>query len=140
MATTFYRIAAVLLVLFAAAHTAGFLTFVPGPPEGVAVRDAMRSVVFLFGSKPANYQAMYNGFGLTVSAYLLFSAVLSWQLGTLAQTFAPVIARISWSFFAVQVATLVLCAIYFSAPQIITAAIVAIVVGIATLLVQRSSP
>jgi len=40
-AVTLYRIASVLLVLFAAGHTFGFLKFKPSSAEGLAVRDAM---------------------------------------------------------------------------------------------------
>ncbi len=36
--TLLYRIAAALLLLFAAGHTLGFLAFKPPSPEGLAVR------------------------------------------------------------------------------------------------------
>lgn len=45
-ATLLYRIASVLLLLFAVGHTIGFLNFKPPTPEGVAVRDAMNNVHF----------------------------------------------------------------------------------------------
>lgn len=44
-----YRIASVLLVLFAAGHTFGFLKFKPPTAEGLAVRDAMNNVHFQVG-------------------------------------------------------------------------------------------
>jgi len=45
-ATLLYRIASVLLILFAAGHTIGFLNFTPPTAEGIAVRDAMQNVQF----------------------------------------------------------------------------------------------
>jgi hypothetical protein len=43
-ATLLYRIASVLLLLFALGHTVGFLKFKPPTAEGVAVRDAITNV------------------------------------------------------------------------------------------------
>ena len=53
-ATILYRIAAVLLILFAVGHTLGFLSFKPASAEGQAVRDAMNSVRFDFNGSPAH--------------------------------------------------------------------------------------
>ena len=47
-ATLLYRIAAVVLLLFAAGHTFGFLSFRPKSAEGLAVYNAMHSVPFDF--------------------------------------------------------------------------------------------
>jgi hypothetical protein len=57
-ATLLYRIASVLLALFAAGHTVGFLKFKPPTPEALAVRDAMRNVHFPVGGS----QFTYRGF------------------------------------------------------------------------------
>ena len=65
-ATLLYRIAAVVLLLFAAGHTFGFLKFQPPTPEGVAVRDAMDNVQFKLGSRSYTYGDFYRGFGLFV--------------------------------------------------------------------------
>ena len=82
--TLLYRIAAVLLVLFAVGHTLGFMTFKPHSTEGMAVREAMTTVHFEFRGKEYSYGNFYRGFGLTVTAYLLFSAFLAWYLGDVA--------------------------------------------------------
>ena len=75
--TLLYRIASILLVLFAAGHTAGFLRFVPPSAEGIAVRDAMHNVRFALHGGSYSYGGFYDGFGLSVSVYLLFSAFLA---------------------------------------------------------------
>lgn len=45
-ATLLYRIASILVLLFALGHTVGFLKFKPPTAEGIAVRDAMANVHF----------------------------------------------------------------------------------------------
>src|SRR5215471_17328674 len=117
-ATLLYRIAAVLLLLFATGHTIGFLSFTPPTPEGVAVRDAMNSVHFQVRTHSYTYGNFYRGFGLFVTAYLLFSAFLAWQLGSLAVKYAPAVHLVGWMLCAVQTANLILSSMYFSAPQV----------------------
>jgi hypothetical protein len=81
-ATVLYRVSAVILLLFAAGHTLGFLTFKPPSAEGLAVREAMNSVPLQVGGQTFTYGGFYRGFGLFVSTYLLFCAYLAWHLGT----------------------------------------------------------
>ena len=81
--TWLYRIAAILLILFATAHTFGFLKFVPPTSEGRAVLDGMNTVSLQPGSI-YTFGGFYRGFGLFATAYLLFSAYLAWYLGSLA--------------------------------------------------------
>jgi hypothetical protein len=79
--TLLYRIAAFVLVLFAAGHTLGFLKFKAPTPEGVAVQQAMDNVRFHLGARNYTYGDFYRGFGLFCTAYLLFGAFLAWHLG-----------------------------------------------------------
>ncbi len=108
-----YRIAAVVLVLFAAGHTFGFLGFRPESAEGLAVYHAMNSVHFDFNGAPRSYAEFYLGFGLLVSAYLLFCAVLAWHLGALAASQPRAIGVMAWAFVLVQLVNLVLSVLYF---------------------------
>ncbi len=112
-ATLLYRVAAVLLVLFAGGHTLGFMGFKPPTAEGLAVRDAMASVHFKFQGASHSYGKFYTGFGLTVTAYLLFSAFLAWYLGDLAASQPQSIGPLAWAFVAVQLACLGLSFAYF---------------------------
>jgi len=61
-ATLLYRIASVLLLLFALGHTVGFLKFKPPTAEGVAVRDAMTNVHFQVSGRDYTYGGFYRGF------------------------------------------------------------------------------
>lgn len=130
-ATLFYRIAAVLFVLFAAGHTFGFLKFTPPTPEGIAVRDSMKNVHFHVGSRDYSYGGFYDGFGLYISAYMLFSAFLAWQLGRIAAASPHAVGAIGWSFFVLQVIGLGLSIVYFAPVTAILSGIVALCLGLA---------
>jgi hypothetical protein len=95
-ASMFYRIAAVLLLLFAAGHTLGFRQ--NNPEWGAdAVLGLMRSVHFDAQGFTRTYWDFFSAFGLFVSVFLLFAAVLAWLLGGLpAETLARV-RSIAWA-------------------------------------------
>jgi hypothetical protein len=128
-AKSLYRSSAVLFVLFAAGHTLGFLRFRPTNPDALAVRDAMTNVHFQVGHASFTYGGFYTGFGLYIMLYMLFSAVLSWQLGNLALSAPQSIRSLSWIFFGVQVAGLVLSLVYFSAAPAVFSGLVAACLG-----------
>ena len=87
-ASTLYRIAAVLMVLFAIGHTVGFLQH--DPSWGVdTLLSSMKSIHFNIQGFSRSYWDFFVGFGLFVTVFLLFAAVLAWQLGGLpAETLA----------------------------------------------------
>ena len=95
-ASMFYRIAAVLLLLFAAGHTLGFRQ--SDPKWGVdALLGSMRSIHFDAQGFTRTYWDFFSAFGLFFSVFLLFAAVLAWQLGGLpAESFARM-RRTAWA-------------------------------------------
>ena len=138
-ATLLYRIAAVLLILFAAGHTVGFLRFTPPTAEGVAVRDSMDNVSFHAFGRTLTYGGFYRGFGLFVTTFFLFSAFLAWYLGGLAGTDPKAIGSLGWVFVLLQLVSLVLSLIYFAPPPAVFSLLIAVCVGWAALLVQRTA-
>ena len=81
-ASRFYRIASVLLLLFALGHTLGFRHV--DPRWGIdSIIGALRSTHFNAQGFNRTYWDFFTGFGLFVTVLLLFIAVLSWQLGGL---------------------------------------------------------
>lgn len=81
-ASVFYRVAAVLMVLFAVGHTVGF--FQSDPKWGVdTLLASMRSIHFDVQGFSRTYWDFFVGFGLFVTVFLLFAALLGWQLGGL---------------------------------------------------------
>jgi len=137
-ATWLYRIAAILLVLFAAAHTIGFLKFVPPTSDGKAVMDAMNTVRLQPGAI-YTYGGFYRGFGLFVTVCLLFAAILAWHLGELARKLPAAAGSLPWIFFCVQLASLAISWRYFPAPPVVSSALVAICVGWAAILMRSAS-
>ncbi len=130
-----YRIAAVTFLLFAAGHTFGFLSFKPSSAEGLAVLDAMNGVRFDFNGASRTYGGFYTGFGLQVTAYLVFGAYLAWHLGNVAVTFPKAIGLLAWAFAAVQLAVLILSGLYFFlVPTVLCAIIFACLLWAAWLL------
>ena len=95
-ASVFFRIAAVLLLLFAAGHTFGFRQ--NNPAWGAdAVLGLMRSARFDAQGFNRTYWDFFSAFGFFLSVFLLFAAVLAWQLSRLpAETLARV-RSIAWA-------------------------------------------
>ena len=87
-ASLFYRIAAVLLLLFSIGHTLGFRQ--SDPTWGVdALLGSMRSIHFDVQGFSRTYWDLFVALGLSVGVFYLFAAVLAWQLGGLpAETLA----------------------------------------------------
>ena len=128
-ATVLYRIASVILIIFAAGHTAGFLRFQAPSAEGQAVWDSMRNVHFPLVGSSRSFADFYIGFGLFQTLYLLFAAYLAWYLGGLARSNPQAIGALGWMFFAVQLVSLVLSWKYFLPPPIVLSGLAAICIG-----------
>jgi hypothetical protein len=94
-ASMFYRIAAVLLLLFEAGHTSGYPW--SDPQWGVDL-GSMRSTHFYIMGFSRTYWDFYVGFGLFVSAFLLLAVVLAWQLGGLPPESLALLRGTAWTF------------------------------------------
>jgi hypothetical protein len=75
-----FRISAGILVLFAIGHSYGFLHFTPATSAGAAVQAAMDTTAFGFAGAMRTYGDFYRGFGFFVTAYLLFGALVAFEL------------------------------------------------------------
>lgn len=91
----FYRAASVLLVLFAAGHTIGFRS-TKGMEGADTVVALMQSTHFTVQGSRRAYWDFYVGFGLFVTVFLLFSALLSWQLGGMSRDVLAQMPAITW--------------------------------------------
>jgi len=96
-ASVFYRIAAVLLLLFAAGHTFGFHQ--SDPQWGVdALLSSMRSIHFNAQGFNRTYWDFILGAGFSVGVLFLFSAILAWQLGGLPEATLARMRGTAWAF------------------------------------------
>jgi hypothetical protein len=117
-ASAFYRIAAVLLLLFALAHTVGFRQ--SDPKWGVDTLIAsMRTIHFDVQGFSRSYWDLFVGAGFFVSVFLLFAAVLAWQLGSLSSETLALMRGTAWAFTLCFIGLTILSWRYFFAAPII---------------------
>jgi hypothetical protein len=92
-----FRIAAVLLVLFAAGHTLGFSQ--ADPKWGVdALLASLRSTHFDADGFRRTWWDFYLATGYIAGLCYLFAAVLAWQLGGLPGTVLARLRGVTWGF------------------------------------------
>ena len=96
-ASMFYRIAAVLLLLFAVGHTLGFRQ--SDPKWGVdALLGSMRSIHFDVQGFHRSYWDLFVAAGFSVGVLYLFAAILAWQLGNLPAATLALMRGTAWAF------------------------------------------
>jgi hypothetical protein len=115
-ASTLYRIAAVLLLLFAIGHTVGFRQ--SDPEWGVdALLGSMRSLHFDLQGFNRTYWDLFEAAGFTVGVFYLFAAVLAWQMAALSVTALALMRGTAWAFALCFVAiTAISCRYLFIFP------------------------
>ena len=96
-ASMFYRIAAVLLLLFAVGHTLGFRQ--SDPAWGVdALLASMRSIQFEVQGFNRTYWDLFVAAGFSVGVFYLFAAILAWELGGLPAATLALMRGTAWAF------------------------------------------
>ena len=96
-ASLFYRIAAVLLLLFAVGHTLGFRQTDPAWGADSLV-SLMRSIQIPLQGFNRTYWDLFSGLGFFNTFFLLFAAVLAWQLGALPRDVLSRLRGTAWAF------------------------------------------
>ena len=100
---------------------------------GLAVFDAMNRVHFTDGShRLMSYGKWYEGFGLTISAALVFSAFLGWRLGSMAERGSNEVKVLGWGSVFWQIPGVILSFLYFGVPPMILGSLVTVLLGVAT--------
>src|SRR5258708_9351739 len=96
-ASIFYRIAAVLLLVFAVGHTLGFRQ--SDPRWGVdTLLGSMRSIHFDVQGFNRTYWDLFVAAGFSVGVLYVFAAILSWQLGGLPAANLALLRGPGWAF------------------------------------------
>ncbi len=96
-APTLYRVAAVLLLLFAVGHTLGFRQ--TEPTWGVdALLSSMRTIHFDVQGFNRTYWDFFTGAGFSAGIFYLFAAILAWQLGSLPVATLALMRVTTWAF------------------------------------------
>ncbi|HRC84130.1 MAG TPA: hypothetical protein PK413_00820 [Thermoanaerobaculia bacterium] len=126
-----WRIASGLTLFFGLAHTAGMFSPSHGSPEEDALVASMKSFHFVVMGSSRSYWDYLFGFGLLLTASLLFLGVLSWQLGNLSETEPALARRLGWPLLLLQLAIALLCLRYFFLAPTLTSAGAAIATALA---------
>jgi len=132
-ASWFYRIASVLLFLFAVGHTVGFRQVDPAWRVD-SLLGSLRTTHFEVQGFGRTYWDFYVGFGLFVTVFLVFAAILAYQLSRLpAETLASM-SGVAWALAVCLVAVTILSWLYFFAAPIIFSAVITLTLIAAALL------
>lgn len=131
-ATVLYRIASVLLILFAAANTAWLVYF-------WHVASSLPSVPFpVAHHRDSTYPHLVLVLEIAFTLCVLFAAYLNWYLGTLARTAPHAMRALPWLLLAYQAAGALVALFSLSGPAFLIAAACAICTAWATSLVPGS--
>lgn len=124
-----YRVAAGLLVVFCVMHTVGgMLSHKTRGPAADSVFTVMQDVHFTFMGADCTFYGFWLGFGLMVSVFLLFAALVAWHLGGVSTEERSGLAPVAWGLFASQVLMAILSwAYFFPGPGVMSTAIAALV-------------
>lgn len=136
-ASAMFRVAAVLIGLFALGHTVGFRQVDPG--WGItSVIQGMKLVRFPTQGFTRTYWDFYVGFGLFVTVFLIFAALIAWQLGGMS---APDLLRMrlqAWGLTLAFGAVVLLSWRYFFAVPLVFSAVIFVCLLAGTLLSQAA--
>ena len=95
-ASLLFRIASVLLLLFALGHNLGFRRV--DPRWGVdSLINQLRSTHFTVQGFSRTYWDFFTGFGFFVTILLLFAAIVSWQIGGLPRESLSGMSLTAWA-------------------------------------------
>lgn len=136
-ASLFYRIAAVLLLMFAAGHTLGFSQ--SDPSWGAdSLLASMRSLHFDVTGSSRTYWDLFLGGGYTVGVLYLFASILAWQLGGLAPPALASMRLATWAFAACFGAIAVVSWLYLFIIPVVFSAVITVCLGAAALRSARA--
>ena len=137
-ASTLYRIAAVLLLLFAGSHTIAFSQ--SDPTWGVdALLSSMRSIHFDVLGFNRTYWDFFLAAGFSVGVLYLFAAILAWQLGGLPPTTLALMRGTTWAFAIAFAAITVVSWTYLFLIPIVFSAVITVCLTAAALMSAKPS-
>ena len=137
-ASLFYRIAAVLILLFDIGHTVGFLQYDPEWKVDSLI-GSMKSIHFDIQGFSRSYWDFFVGFGLFVTVFLLLAAVVAWQLGRFDAGTVTRVRGIGWSLALCFVVLTFLSFRYFFILPLIFSILIAVCLMVAAWLSAKPS-
>lgn len=138
-ATLWFRMAAVVMVLFGVMHTIGFLSFRPPSVDGMAVWNGMNQVSFTIDGSTYSYGHFYRAFGLSITAAQLFGAWVAWTLGSMARRGDGGVQAIAWGLIVWQIVGIAIAAIYISARPAAMSSITVVCSSVALMCLRKEA-
>jgi hypothetical protein len=136
-ASVFYRIAAVLLLLFAVGHTLGFRE--SDPAWGVdSLLGSMRSIHFDVQGFSRTYWDLFVGAGFSVGVFYLFAAILAWQLGGLSVETLAAMRVTVWAFALCFAAVTVVSWVYLFILPVVVSFVITVCLAVAAWLSAKA--
>lgn len=134
-----YRVSAVLLILFAVAHTLGF-SQPPDPKWGAdGVVASMRSLHFDVQGSSRTYWDFFMSAGLSIGVLYLFAGILAWQLGSLPAETRSRLRGVAWALALAFAALTVVSWIYLFITPVAFSAVVTVCLASAAWLSRSKS-
>jgi hypothetical protein len=128
---TYLRAASLLTLLHAVLHTIGGVFGKPEPgPQQTAVA-AMKANQFPLMGATRSYWSFHMGMGLAVTIFLTVTAVVLWQLSSLAKTDSYRLRPIYAAFLVAFIAMAINSYAYFFPPPLIAELVIAACLGMA---------
>jgi hypothetical protein len=134
-----YRLAACLLFLFFAGHTAGSFSGRAPAPAAAPVLDAMKTVHFDFHGSTRTFYEIFFAFSLVLSLFLFLSAVAAWRMSSIDPQRMNEAKPLAWWLFAVELFIACLAWNYFFVGPAVIATLAAVCLGIGALLISLSA-
>ena len=133
-----YRIASVLLLLFALGHTLGFRR--SDPSWGAdAVLAAMRSLHFNVQGFSRSYWDLFTAAGFALGIFYFFAAALAWQLGALSTTTLATMRLTAWAFALCFAAIAIVSCLYLFVLPIVFSAVITLCLSAAAFFWARKA-
>jgi len=124
-AALLYRVAAALLVLFAAGHQFGFRQ-VDAQWGVTTLIDGLKTTRFGVQGATRTFWGFFSGLGFIVTTLYLFSAIVAWQLGGLPSATQHSLRLVLWTFAGCYVIIALLSWRYFFLVPSVLASVVAL--------------
>jgi|SRR6185437_596828 hypothetical protein len=136
-ASILYRISSVLILLFAIGHTLGFRKTDPswGVDEALSV---LKLTAFHVQGFDRTYYGFYAGFGFFVTVFLLFTAVVTWELGRLPAATLRQLPWLTWGLALCYLGSLIISWHYFFMAPLIFSVLIFLCLAAAAAAARRS--
>jgi hypothetical protein len=137
-ASVLYRIASVLLLLFALGHTLGFRQ--SDPSWGAdAMLASMRSLRFSVQGFSRSYWDIFTAAGFALGIFYFFAAALAWQLAGLPTVTLATMRLTIWAFALCFAAITVVSSLFLFALPIAFSAVITLCLSAAAFAASRKA-